>query len=76
MSGLVARVLVILFGLSFGCGLVREMISRHRNAKNGEAPIRKCRQQHSVERAASPQSGLKGPKRFCAPRLGALRVRD
>ena len=36
MSGWVARVLVILFGLSFGCGLVREMISRHRNAKTAK----------------------------------------
>jgi hypothetical protein len=33
MSGIIARVLVILFGLSFGCGLLREVIARHRNAK-------------------------------------------
>jgi len=33
MSRMIARVLVILFGLSFWMGLVREMIARHRNAK-------------------------------------------
>jgi hypothetical protein len=38
MSGMIGRVPVILFGLSFGFGLVREMVSLHRNAKNGEAP--------------------------------------
>ena len=33
MSGIIARVLVVLFGLSFGCGLIREMISRHRRVR-------------------------------------------
>jgi len=33
MSGIVARVLVVLFGVSFGCGLIREMVSRHRKVR-------------------------------------------
>jgi hypothetical protein len=36
---MIARLLVILFGLSFGCGLVREMISRHRNAKTAKRQL-------------------------------------
>jgi len=39
MSGMIARVLVMLFGLSFGCGLVREMISRHRNSKTARRQL-------------------------------------
>jgi hypothetical protein len=39
MSGTIARVLVMLFGLSFGCGLVREMIVRHRDAKIAKRPL-------------------------------------
>ena len=39
MSGMVARVLVVLFGLSFGYGLVREMILRHRISKTARRRI-------------------------------------
>jgi hypothetical protein len=39
MSGIIARVLVILFGLSLGCGVVRQMIWRHRNAKTARRQL-------------------------------------
>jgi hypothetical protein len=40
MSGIVARVLVVLFGVSFGCGLMREMISRHRKERTAQHRLR------------------------------------
>jgi hypothetical protein len=40
MSGIVARVLVVLFGVSFGCGLIREMISRHRKVRTARRHLR------------------------------------
>jgi hypothetical protein len=40
MSGIIARVLVVLFGLSFGCGLIRDMISRHRKVRTARRDLR------------------------------------
>jgi hypothetical protein len=39
MSGLIARVLIVLFGVSFGCGLIREMISRHRKVRTARRQL-------------------------------------
>ena len=40
MSGILARVLVVLFGVSFGCGLIREMISRQRKVRTARRHLR------------------------------------
>ena len=40
MLGIIARVLLVLFGVSFGCGLVREMISRHRKVSTARRHLR------------------------------------
>jgi hypothetical protein len=55
MSGIIARVLVVLFGLSFGCGLVREMISRRRNAKTAR------RQLVEVDKSTHKKGGRSSP---------------
>jgi hypothetical protein len=40
MSGIIARVLVVLFGVSFGFGLICEMILRHRKVRSARRHLR------------------------------------